>query len=102
LGGRKQTEETVTLSGIIERCHQAGCKNNDVAAYLNIGTEALRVRQRKLGLPPLKTQGVSYAPKARDVIETDKIDLIRERDMLRIEVEILRKERSKLIEEGAL
>jgi hypothetical protein len=92
----------MTLSGIIERCHQAGCKNNDVAAYLNIGTESLRVRQRKLGLPPLKTQGVSYAPKARDVIETDKIDLIRERDMLRIEVEILRKERSKLIEEGVL
>jgi hypothetical protein len=102
LVGRKQTEETVTLSGIIERCHQAGCKNVDVAAYLGMAVETLRLHQRRLGLAPLKTQGSSYAPKAKDVIETDKIDLIRERDMLRIEVEILRKERSKLVKEGAL
>jgi hypothetical protein len=92
----------MTLSGIIERCHQAGCKNVDVAQYLGMAVETLRLHQRRLGLPPLKTQGSSYAPKAKDVIETDKLEIIRERDMLRVEVEILRKERSKLIEEGVI
>jgi hypothetical protein len=92
----------MTLSGIITRCHQAGCKNNDVAAYLGMAVETLRLHQRRLGLPPLKTQGPSYAPKAKDVIETDKLEIIRERDMLRIEVEILRAERQKLIKESVL
>jgi hypothetical protein len=92
----------MTRSGMIERLYHAGCKNNDVAAYLGIALETLRAHQRRLGLPPLKTKGASYAPKAKDVIEADKIELIRERDMLRIEVEILRKERSKLIEEGVI
>ena len=82
--------------------HQAACKNAEAARYLGIGPETLRKRQRALGLGPRRSNAGVYAPKPEDVCEADRIALIRERDMLRTEVEILRAERSKLIKEGKL
>lgn len=86
----------------LRACCEAGCKAVEMEHYFGLSRENLRTRMRELGIELQRKSGGTYAPKPHDVLHADKVQLIRERDMLRIEVEILRKERRKLIEEGKL
>lgn len=90
-------DETIAL------LYKAGCKNTDVARYLGLSKARLMSLQRALGLPPRPPTGSSnWTPAPEHILLPDYLAVLRERDMLRADVDILRAERARLIKEGKI